>query len=62
MDYKSEKLMPYSGNEGKTGQVRQMFDSIAPAYDFMNHAMTLGIDNLAEGRQINLHIIIHLTT
>ena len=39
-----ENIKPY-GNEGdKTGQVRQMFDSIAPAYDFMNHAMTLGID------------------
>ena len=36
-------MTPY--NEGsKTEQVRQMFDSIAPAYDFMNRAMTLGID------------------
>lgn len=39
-----EHIKPY-GNEGdKTGQVRQMFDSIAPAYDFMNRAMTMGID------------------
>ena len=38
-----EQVTPY--NEGsKTEQVRQMFDSIAPAYDFMNRAMTLGID------------------
>ena len=40
-----EQVTPY-GSEGtaKTEQVRQMFDSIAPAYDFMNRAMTLGID------------------
>lgn len=38
-----EKITPY-GDGDKTGQVRKMFDSIAPAYDFMNHAMTLGID------------------
>ena len=40
-----EQVTPY-GTEGaaKTEQVRQMFDSIAPAYDFMNRAMTMGID------------------
>ena len=38
-----EQVTPY-GNGGKTEQVRQMFDSIAPAYDFMNRAMTMGID------------------
>ncbi len=54
MDYKSEKLMPYSGEEGKTGQVRQMFDSIAPAYDFMNHAMTLGIDKLWRQKAVRM--------
>ena len=40
-----EKVTPYADNtSAKTEQVRQMFDSIAPAYDFMNRAMTLGID------------------
>lgn len=38
-----EQVTPY-GNGAKTDQVRQMFDAIAPAYDFMNRAMTLGID------------------
>lgn len=44
MSNKVENIKPYSDEGGKTGQVRQMFDSIAPAYDFMNHAMTMGID------------------
>lgn len=44
VDYKAEKITPYNDTENKTGQVRQMFDSIAPAYDFMNRAMTMGID------------------
>ncbi len=40
-----EQVTPYADNtSAKTEQVRQMFDSIAPAYDFMNRAMTLGID------------------
>ena len=38
-----EQVKPY-GEGAKTEQVRQMFDTIAPAYDFMNRAMTLGID------------------
>ena len=38
-----EQVKPY-GEGAKTEQVRQMFDAIAPAYDFMNRAMTLGID------------------
>ena len=40
-----EQVTPYGDTtSAKTEQVRQMFDSIAPAYDFMNRAMTLGID------------------
>ena len=38
--------MPYGKKESKTQQVREMFDSIAPVYDFMNRAMTFGIDKL----------------
>ena len=44
MQNEVERITPYDGQEGKAGQVRRMFDSIAPAYDFMNRAMTLGID------------------
>ena len=39
-----EEIKPYSSEGEKARQVEEMFDSIAPAYDFMNRAMTLGID------------------
>lgn len=39
-----EEIKPYDSESGKAKQVEEMFDSIAPAYDFMNRAMTLGID------------------
>lgn len=44
MHNKVENIKPYSDEGAKAKQVEQMFDSIAPAYDFMNRAMTLGID------------------
>lgn len=39
-----EEINPYNNSSPKTDQVRAMFDNIAPAYDFMNRAMTFGID------------------
>jgi len=39
-----ERVTPYHQPTAKGEQVQHMFDAIAPAYDFMNHAMTLGID------------------
>lgn len=38
-----EEIRPYDGERSKGEQVEAMFDSIAPAYDFMNTAMTLGM-------------------
>ena len=38
-----EKINPYDGEREKGEQVEEMFDSIAPAYDFMNTAMTMGL-------------------
>ena len=42
-----EKINPYrDDSRAKEAQVQSMFDAIAPAYDFMNHAMTAGIDRV----------------
>lgn len=38
-----ETVKPYHGEGPKGEQVEAMFDSIAPAYDFMNTAMTFGL-------------------
>ncbi|MBO4871659.1 MAG: bifunctional demethylmenaquinone methyltransferase/2-methoxy-6-polyprenyl-1,4-benzoquinol methylase UbiE [Muribaculaceae bacterium] len=44
MNNEVEHIKPYEGDGSKREQVEKMFDAIAPAYDFMNRAMTLGID------------------
>ena len=54
MEYKAEKINPYNDKESKTGQVRQMFDSIAPAYDFMNRCMTMGVDKLWRRKAVKM--------
>ena len=38
----TEGVKPYNATSPKGEQIEQMFDSIAPAYDFMNRAMTFG--------------------
>ncbi|MDE6632367.1 MAG: class I SAM-dependent methyltransferase, partial [Muribaculaceae bacterium] len=38
-----EEIKPYNGEEAKGKQVGEMFDAIAPAYDFMNTMMTGGL-------------------
>ncbi|MDE6288771.1 MAG: bifunctional demethylmenaquinone methyltransferase/2-methoxy-6-polyprenyl-1,4-benzoquinol methylase UbiE [Muribaculaceae bacterium] len=37
-------MKPYDAGRDKTEQVREMFDNIAPAYDVLNRAMSLGQD------------------
>lgn len=54
MEVKAEKINPYDDSRCKTEQVREMFDSIAPAYDFMNRMMTFGIDKLWRLRAVNM--------
>ena len=44
MNYPQEKIKPYSNDGKKSEQVEQMFDNIAPAYDMLNHTLSLGID------------------
>ena len=38
-----EEIKPYNDEEAKGKQVGEMFDAIAPAYDFMNTMMTGGL-------------------
>lgn len=39
-------VKPYNETDSKKQQVEQMFDNIAPKYDFLNHFLSLGIDKL----------------
>lgn len=54
----AELINPYAsteeGGERKTTQVERMFDSIAPSYDFMNLAMTMGLCTLWRNRALDL--------
>lgn len=37
-------VKPYDDTQAKKGQVKSMFNTIAPKYDFLNHFLSLGID------------------
>lgn len=39
-----ENINPYDNRRGKTEQVREMFNNIAPSYDMLNRAMSFGLD------------------
>ena len=49
----AELVNPYGDNREKAEQVEEMFDSIAPAYDFMNTAMTFGLHRMWRNRALN---------
>lgn len=54
MNYPQEYIKPY-GNEGKKSeQVEEMFDNIAPAYDKLNHTLSMGIDRNWRKKAINM--------
>ena len=40
------KVTPYNNTETKKKQVTKMFDNIAESYDFLNHTLSLGMDNI----------------
>jgi demethylmenaquinone methyltransferase/2-methoxy-6-polyprenyl-1,4-benzoquinol methylase len=49
------EVKPYrDSSAGKKEQVATMFDSIAPKYDFLNHALSFGIDKLWRRKAIQL--------
>lgn len=50
-----ESINPYNSDpRSKTEQVKTMFDNIAPAYDFMNRAMTFGIDRIWRRKAVDM--------
>ncbi len=53
MNYPQENIKPYNSSEKKSVQVEKMFDNIAPAYDKLNHTLSLGIDNRWRKKAIN---------
>ncbi|MDE6716248.1 MAG: bifunctional demethylmenaquinone methyltransferase/2-methoxy-6-polyprenyl-1,4-benzoquinol methylase UbiE [Muribaculaceae bacterium] len=54
MNIKVESVKPYNGSEKKSLQIERMFDNIAPAYDVMNFAMTLGLDRIWRRKAVKL--------
>ena len=54
MDYPQEKIKPYSTEGKKSVQVEQMFDHIAPAYDRLNHTLSLHIDKYWRRKAIQM--------
>lgn len=50
--YRQETIKPYSEEGDKRSQVVEMFDSIAPTYDLLNHRMSFDIDKLWRRRAI----------
>ncbi|MDP3644627.1 MAG: bifunctional demethylmenaquinone methyltransferase/2-methoxy-6-polyprenyl-1,4-benzoquinol methylase UbiE [Bacteroidota bacterium] len=49
------QVTPYKDSEQKKKQqVEQMFDHIAPKYDFLNHFLSLGIDKLWRKKAIRI--------
>jgi demethylmenaquinone methyltransferase/2-methoxy-6-polyprenyl-1,4-benzoquinol methylase len=49
------QVTPYKNSDKqKKQQVEQMFDNIAPRYDFLNHFLSLGIDKLWRKKAIKI--------
>lgn len=50
----AEEIKPYNEEEAKGKQVGEMFDAIAPAYDFMNTMMTGGLHKHWRNKALNM--------
>ncbi len=46
-------MNPYNNSTPKKTQIRAMFNSIAPRYDFLNHILSLNIDRLWRRRTVS---------
>ncbi|MDE6300784.1 MAG: bifunctional demethylmenaquinone methyltransferase/2-methoxy-6-polyprenyl-1,4-benzoquinol methylase UbiE [Muribaculaceae bacterium] len=49
-----EQINPYDNTRGKTEQVREMFDNIAPSYDSLNRAMSFGLDRSWRAKAVRM--------
>ena len=50
----NKEVTPYHKTDsGKKEQVAEMFDNISGSYDFLNHFLSLGIDNIWRRKAIN---------
>lgn len=50
----SEQVTPYQNTDsGKKEQVAEMFNNISGSYDFLNHFLSLGIDNIWRKKAID---------
>ncbi len=55
MNARCENINPYAGDSrNKSQQIKEMFNNIAPAYDFMNRAMTFGIDRIWRRKAVKM--------
>jgi demethylmenaquinone methyltransferase/2-methoxy-6-polyprenyl-1,4-benzoquinol methylase len=68
-EFAHDKVVPYQGSaQGKKDQVAEMFDDIAPRYDFMNRFLSAGIDiswrkkALAELRDLKPRTLLDVAT
>lgn len=48
-----KEVLPYGSGNSKTQEVRQMFDSIAHRYDFLNRLLSLGTDVYWRKKMVN---------
>ena len=49
------EIKPYrDSSRGKKEQIADMFDHIAPKYDFLNHTLSFGIDKIWRRKAIRL--------
>ncbi len=48
------QVTPYNKPVGKKKQVEEMFDNIAPRYDFLNHLLSVNIDKIWRKKAMNL--------
>jgi len=62
-------IKPYNNSENKKNQVEDMFNNIAPKYDFLNHILSMNIDKIWRRKVIkilkkeaNINLILDIAT